>query len=215
MSPDQVFVVTNTTQSVEGDGVLNFGRFQATFTSLWNGPGMSGGRYLTTDPATGVSGSIDFQNITGLIGSTYGDYLVANAQIASISGEGGDDTVTGQSLDAPIAYRLRGGEGADSIAGADLADNVNGNQGDDRIRGGDGGDTLLGGQGADLVQGDEGADLLNGNRAGDTVDGGAGADTVRGGQGEDAVLGGTGDDILYGDLGSDTLPAAPGPTSFT
>lgn len=198
----------------EGVGALDFGAFQATFRSLWDAPGSSGGSDQVTDLTPGATRPLNFRNVEGLVGSLSGDLLVANAQVSSLLGGPGDDTIEGQAQDAPVSYFMRGGDGADSLAGADLADDINGNQGDDTLSGGGGDDWLLGGQGDDVAGGAAGADLINGNRGADRLDGGEGADTVRGGQADDVVAGGSGDDQLYGDAGSDTFEGGAGADVF-
>lgn len=210
-NPVEFHVVTQTMSSIdggEGVDVLDFGRFAATFLSLWSHfiePQGAGGTYQLTDPATDTTWSLAFQNVEGVIGSPHADHLVANAQIATLLGGAGDDTLEGNPMSSPIGHLIRGGEGADSMTGGDLADDVQGELGNDTITSWGGEDTLLGGQGADEVHGGDGGDLLNGNSGEDTVDGGLGADTVRGGQGADFFYGAPGADQLYGDLGDDTL----------
>ena len=213
---DGIYVVTAGTLSIDGgDGVdtLDFGTFEATWTFGWNRMDSSGSTYDFVDPATGMGGSVDATNVEAIVGSPHADYLVGNAQVTSLSGGAGNDTLEAAMDSAHPSY-FRGGEGDDSIAGGDTFDNINGNQGADTIHGWESIDWVLGGQGNDVLYGDDGNDVVNGNLGDDTVDGGAGDDVVRGGQGDDSITGGAGNDWISGDRGADTIAGGEGADVF-
>ena len=161
-------------------------------------------------------------------GDTYAD-------IASLSGSPGADTLTGNAA----ANTLAGGGGADLLIGAGGADNLVGNTAatpgdgavdaasyaDGRAAGvivdlaagtntdGDtfaGIDRLLGSPFDDELTGGPGPDDFDGGGGADTLLGAAGADTLRGGPSNDLVSGGAGTDNLFGDDGSDDLRAVDG-----
>jgi beta-glucanase (GH16 family) len=128
----------------------------------------------------------------------------------SISGGGGNDTLTGT---AGHDY-LHGGSGNDQIYGGDAWDDTHGNTGDDTVQSGAGDDWSVGGQGNDMVFGEDGNDLVYGQLGSDTLDGGAGDDGMAGGQANDVLRGGPGNDFLQGDRGDDTLSGGAGADIF-
>ncbi|MFL9841816.1 hypothetical protein ABS767_12640 [Sphingomonas sp. ST-64] len=127
------------------------------------------------------SGSFDLTGnrlVSGSIGFSDGNDTVTlagntNAELVSLRGRGGDDT-------------LVGGQGADALIGDEGNDRLEGRDGDDGLEGGAGNDTLLGGAGNDNIWDGEGVDRVEGGagddtlhityQAGDIVDGGAGND---------------------------------------
>ncbi len=80
----------------------------------------------------------------------------------------------------------------------------NGNPLANRITGGDGNDTLRGYDGDDMVRGQQGDDALYGGPGNDELRGNNGADTLNGGLGNDLLIGGFGADTLSGNDGTDT-----------
>jgi serralysin len=199
--------------ATQGFTTLDFGSLQATWRSLWNTSAGSGETYDVVDITSGEHSVIQLQNVQSLVGSPAADYLVANAQITSLFGGDGDDTLAA-AMDSPNPSYLRGGAGDDSIAGGETFDDINGNQGDDTAHGWEANDWVVGGQGNDLLFGDQGDDLVLGNLGDDTLDGGVGNDVLRGGQGDDVLTGGPGDDWLSGDRGADTMTGGPGADTF-
>ncbi|NJL23665.1 MAG: hypothetical protein HC895_27325 [Leptolyngbyaceae cyanobacterium SM1_3_5] len=61
-----------------------------------------------------------------------------------------------------IAVNISGEGGDDILSGAALADTIAGGAGNDQIVGNLGGDTLTGGAGADTIDGNAGADTIDG-----------------------------------------------------
>jgi Ca2+-binding RTX toxin-like protein len=93
---------------------------------------------------------------------------VSMAQVSTIDGGKGDDTIVGTT-------------GADVINGGNGNDNLNGGVGDDSITGGNGNDFVVGGLGHDTAALDNGDDTFR-------WDPGEGSDDVNGGNGNDALL---------------------------
>ncbi|MFT5433262.1 MAG: Ca2+-binding RTX toxin-like protein [Myxococcota bacterium] len=145
------------------------------------------------------------------------------ADVESIVGGDGDDTLTGSANDDT----LDGGPGDDTIVGGD---------GDDTLKGGDGDDILTAGadtDGADIFNGGAGTDTAtyaargvgedltitigsgaNDGESGELDDiqstveniiGGAGDDTISGSSADNTITGGDGDDTLDGGAGDDTF----------
>ena len=148
----------------------------------------------------------DFHFQVTIDGNTPDTFLVP-ANLLTINGADGDDTITFQGLDSEFSARIvvNGQDGNDlvsALSGFDWGYEANGNIGDDSLLGGDGDDTLKGGAGADMLLGEVGDDQL---------DGGDGADHLTGGPGEDLLEGGAGDgDTLLADSGNDTLDGGAG-----
>ncbi|GLK90811.1 calcium-binding protein [Pseudomonas turukhanskensis] len=78
---------------------------------------------------------------------------------------GGDDTITGSSLDSNY---LEGGAGNDRITGNAGSDELYGDEGDDQLFGLAGDDTLYGGDGNDVLDGGAGSNWLIGGAGDDT-----------------------------------------------
>ncbi|WP_310446220.1 calcium-binding protein [Thiobacillus sp.] len=121
-----------------------------------------------------------------LSGEDGDDTLTGGAGSGSYSGGLGNDTITGGAgynyLWGDDAYGATTG-GNDLILGGASIDNVWGGYGNDTLYGNDGNDTLLGQQGDDQVYGGTGNDILNGGTGIDTLVGGIGNDTYRLGRG--------------------------------
>ena len=129
--------------------------------------------------------------ITGtglLIGSNDADTITINGAASStVSGLGGDDSITrsvanttspdsidggdgNDTINMSIASSTKGativgGAGNDVIAGSVVADNIDGGAGDDLIIGFNGADTVNGGAGIDTIQASDGADITALNTA--------------------------------------------------
>jgi Ca2+-binding RTX toxin-like protein len=149
---------------------------------------------------------------------------LGSIEIVSVSGAGGNDTISareGNALGGDLSFgvTLDGGAGNDALTGGDGNDVVGGGSGTDTLRGSKGADRLMGGDGDDLVSGGGGKDRLSGGAAGDRLkgggegdkmDGGDGNDTMSGGGGPDAVNGGDRNDRLEGGAGDDDVKGEPG-----
>ena len=79
-------------------------------------------------------------------------------------------------LDLPVPIAILGGSGADVLRTGPVADRLEGGDGNDTLAGGAGGDVLVGGPGRDRLEGGDGDDLLVGGRDDRIIDGGAGND---------------------------------------
>jgi Ca2+-binding RTX toxin-like protein len=160
----------------------------------------------------------------GLIGSTFNDILLGNADGNVLQGDTGNDTISGRDGGDIVQGglgndSLHGDAGGDIVQGGDGDDSVYGDDGDDIVQGDAGNDNLFGGAGNDIAQGfdgddnvfgDDGADIVTGDAGNDNVLGGAGNDIVEGGDGSDVLQGGAGDDQLEGDAGNDFLDGGDG-----
>jgi Ca2+-binding RTX toxin-like protein len=169
-----------------------------------------GGVVVVAPPTTGGGGGGGGGVSTTTVATDSDDHLTALPTQTEIHAGGGNDTVSGTSMDD----YLRGDDGDDSITGGAVFDDINGNQGNDTIAGNNGDDWVVGGKGNDSQTGNDGNDIVWGNLGSDTLDGGDGADQVRGGQGDDSVSGGAGDDFISGDRGNDTEVGGGGADIF-
>ena len=89
----------------------------------------------------------------------------------SVSGDAGDDALTGRGGSANAKNDLlRGGSGDDTLRGLGDRDTIIGAGGNDRI---------FGGKGRDFLRGNAGADRINGGKGRDQADGGPGRDRFR------------------------------------
>lgn len=150
--------------------------------------------------------------------------------IEQVTGGGGADTLTGNSL----ANLLQGAAGNDRLAGLEGADTLMGGAGIDRLDGGTGNDTIYADGGNDVILGGDGSDwlFLTGSTAQrldlrlataqatgvatlsvtgiEHAGGGTGADMLIGAANGNALSGGAGDDKLYGHAGNDVLNGGAG-----
>jgi Ca2+-binding RTX toxin-like protein len=85
----------------------------------------------------------------------------------SISGEGGDDTITATNF---ATHTFDGGAGNDVLNGGSVADNLIGGADNDTISGGDGNDTIVGGAGVDSLTGGGGSDRFVIKNASEGID---------------------------------------------
>ena len=155
-------------------------------------------------------------------GNTLDNTLIAGAGDNLLDGGAGNDTVSYEDADGPVAVALvaaaqaTGGSGTDALvsienlAGSAYNDQLAGDGGDNQMWGQAGDDLLFGVGGADRLWGGDGRDLLFGDAGDDQIDGGAGDDVAYGGDGSDLLLGGDGDDVLSGDAGNDSLDGGAG-----
>jgi Ca2+-binding RTX toxin-like protein len=108
----------------------------------------------------GVPAANPFVNVEGVIGTDFGDTLVADALAGSL---------------------LVGGAGDDLLQGGAGSDTLDGGEGNDTLRGDAGSDVLRGGAGVDTLLGEDGDDRILVDALGETdalVDGGAGFDLI-------------------------------------
>lgn len=180
-----------------------------------------------------VQGSINLSGDWTIVGTDFGDVLLAGGAAVTFHGDGGDDF-------------LEGGVGADTILGGVGDDEILGEgrglteRRGDELRGGAGNDRIVGGLGNDTIYGDAGNDWLFASAeedqgaggpgaGGETILGGDGNDhiqggwrndiktsapdwvqTLKGGQGSDSIYGKDGRDIIHGEEGNDWLLAGSG-----
>ena len=153
--------------------------------------------------------------------------LVSNVERITVSGEGGNDTLTITATNASgvlgvnmgagdgqdilfagpgvgLKIVARAGDGDDQMTGGDADDRLLGEFGQDMLDGGAGDDFLSGGDGDDLIIGGTGDDALDGNSGQDTINGGAGND------GDDVLNGEDSNDVIHGGQGQDILNASDG-----
>lgn len=99
-------------------------------------------------------------------------------QVTLLLGTLGDRLAAGAAYQA--AWRVSGGDGADTLSGASLGDSLHGGAGNDWLLGNNGDDSLNGFIGRDTLNGGFGNDLLgaSGLENGEIYDAGAGADTL-------------------------------------
>jgi Ca2+-binding RTX toxin-like protein len=176
----------------------------------------------------------------GLGTANLGVFTETMLNFESIYAGGGNDTITGTSVD----NSLLGGGGNDTIYGGAGSDSIFGEAGGDTIQGGAGQDYLYGGLGNDTVDyttfnGGGNYDLATGfaNLTGafietmnsfENIKTGAGNDTIYGvagdpnnynqrsgnnisaGGGNDTIYGSIGDDIIYGGAGDDFILGSAG-----
>ena len=175
----------------------------------------------TIDVADGSAHSIlieddtiasDYRSRVTIDGSETVTFLVP-ADVLTINGADGDDTITLAGMDAEFTARIvvNGQDGDDTISALPAFDwdfEARGGNGNDSLAGGDGDDTLNGDAGADVLSGGEGDDELNGGDAADHLAGGPGADVLDGGDGDgDTLIADGGDDTLDGGAGIDQVEA--------
>lgn len=182
------------------------------------------------DGTTGADERDDIRSdVENLKGSSANDVLTGSVQPNVLTGNGGDDDLSGGpagdcTLDKDV---LTGGAGNDVFqmgAAPNCGDNADGGLGADvatyALRSGavsvtldgaanDGaseGDTVR--TNIEVVLGGQGADTLLGGNNPDRLHGGPGNDVLRGGAGNDTLTGGTGDDSLFGEAGDDFFDEA-------
>ncbi|MBO9559939.1 MAG: hypothetical protein J7515_15335 [Caulobacter sp.] len=161
-------------------------------------------------------------SIEGVVGSAFGDLLVAAAGGSLLYGQNGDDSLIARSG----SNSLYGGAGGDHLYSGTGADLMDGGDGFDLARY----DTAASGVIVDLsrqggfggeangdvyvsiegVVGSGFADNLSGDASGNVLYGLAGDDILYGLGGDDQLFGGDGNDFLYGGLGGDLLDGGNG-----
>ncbi|HEX4734664.1 MAG TPA: hypothetical protein VH247_09645 [Thermoleophilaceae bacterium] len=184
--------------------------------------GRAGGRALTlrTDGSCTVSrasGSCPAPGVTSIVVSTgdQNDRITQSSPIASrLIGGLGNDTITG----GPGDDVLSGGGGSDSLSGKDGRDTADysdrsapvsvslNGTADD----GEAGENDNVASDVEVLVGGSGDDQLAGNDGDNALLGNAGNDILGGGGGNDQLDGGAGDDALAGGTGSDTLTGGDG-----
>ncbi|MFO1081750.1 MAG: calcium-binding protein [Reyranellaceae bacterium] len=117
-----------------------------------------------------VAGGVSVVGLAATIGVLNAD---ATLDRVTVSGQGGDDTITaGNGLAALVRLTLDGGSGNDTLVGGDGADTLLGGEGNDRVTGGRSNDTALLGGGDDTF-------VWNPGDGNDTVDGDGGQDSFQ------------------------------------
>lgn len=125
---------------------------------------VEGGLYTHNRSLAEFNSKFDFDSTLA------GDQTLASSAALTIHGGGGDDTITGPTVDSgPLT--------------------VFGDDGDDILTGGRNGDTLHGGADDDRIIGFRGQDTMNGDAGNDTLiwNNGDGTDTMNGGGGNDEI----------------------------
>jgi Ca2+-binding RTX toxin-like protein len=214
----------------DGDDVLTGGTGNDNFYGGAGADTITGGDGFDTADYSGVSGpvTIDLAAGTGtsaeaegdtlsaierVIGSSFGDVLIAEAIGSDLYGAGGDDTLTGGIGDDLLV----GGTGADTITGGDGFDTVDYSGAVDRmlVDLSDGtasdGDTLAG---IERVFGSALDDVLIAGVADADLYGGAGDDLLITGDGADILDGGAGDDDIYFDAADAALGLISGGSGY-
>jgi hypothetical protein len=125
----------------------------------------------------------------------------------TVVGGGGNDTIDCGGVTP--AKTITGNGGNDTITGTDLNDTITGGVGNDTITGGVGDDNIDGGLGIDKISGSAGYDTLIGS----SNDGSQ--DTVDGGDGIDTCQGPAPDPDIHASCENTTLPPVTGPGSGT
>jgi hypothetical protein len=146
---------------------------------------------LSAIPSAAGSDATDIGAVEIQVGACQG------ANVPSIDGTAGDDTLTGT-------------DGADAIFGLAGNDTSDGGAANDCVSGDEGNDSVKGGAGKDQVSGGAGKDRASGNGGKDRVKGQAGKDNLKGGGGKDRLSGQGGKDTLKGGGGKDRLKGGPG-----
>ena len=154
--------------------------------------------------------------------------------MATLSGGGGNDSITGDPNFPNEADSLSGLGGNDTLVGLGGNDTLLGGDGDDSLIGGTGADVLNGGAGTDTASyvtaggsvvvnlvtggtvgdasGDSYVSIENviGSNSNDTLTGNTGNNVLSGGGGNDSLVGGDGNDTLIGGVGADRLIGGAG-----
>jgi len=169
---------------------------------------------VVVDLASGIAsgyGTVTFNSIENVIGSSAGDKIVGDADANVLEGRGGNDV-------------LIGGGGSDVLKGGAGSDRLVGSSGNDRLLGGKGADwadftDATQGVTADLAAGTatgvgsdtmKGIEHILGSGFGDTLRGNGKANVLKGRGGDDVLRGGDGRDTLYGNAGNDAMNGGAG-----
>ncbi|MCU0826986.1 MAG: Hint domain-containing protein [Tabrizicola sp.] len=174
----------------------------------------------TANPQAGGDGDTDtLVSIENIIGSSFADTIIGDAENNIFDGRDGTDTLSGGAGNDTLiggagADSLSGGTGNDSLVGGAGIDSLLAGDGNDFLDGGTEGDILSGGAGNDSAVGGDGADSLDGGTGNDSLVGDAGADTLLGGFGVDSLFGGSDADRLFGGADSDRLDGGGGVDSL-
>jgi Ca2+-binding RTX toxin-like protein len=177
-----------------------------------------------------MTGTNQGTNAELIVGTDGGEMIIGNGgQTDWLFGNGGNDTIDGNSLADEHAW-MYGGSGNDTLLGGAGDDNLRGDAGDDTLNGGDGFDRVdywnasagvnvslaLQGTGQ-FVNGEQGIDTLvgiedvRGSAHFDRLTGDDNSNILEGLDGTDHIIGGGGDDWIYGDDGDDKDPDFGGP----
>ena len=214
-----------TTTLVGGRGADTLiGLGASTIAAYWNSTGSVRVNLGNPERNTGEARGDTFDNIYGLSGSRFNDYLYGDKRDNLLEGGAGNDTLVGNAGND----RLDGGRGADQMFGGRGFDtagyrgatsgvivdlqNAAQNRGEARgdrltsiegIEGSNFNDTLRGDKQDNQLRGAAGADKLYGRAGKDSIFGELGSDRLYGGGGDDVLIGGVGADRLFGGAGFD------------
>jgi Ca2+-binding RTX toxin-like protein len=205
---------------------LDYGARTAGVTAIADGA-TSSGAGASMQGASATEGDTIAADIEDLAGGSGDDYLVGNGAPNRLTGNAGNDWLSGGpagdcSVDVDV---LDGGAGDDRFlqgASADCADSMLGGVGVDRAdyqqrtgnvlitlegtpNDGESGEADNVKTDVEQVLGGGGDDVITGSSNGDELHGGPGADVLTGGAGNDVLIGDGGNDVLNGDAGSDTF----------
>jgi len=148
-------------------------------------------------------------------GTTICSATAASVTQLTLTGDAGDDTVSGDG--SPIAVTIRGGAGRDLLIGSgnNAADDIDGGADEDTLRGGLGDDTLEGGtSGPDWVDyTDKGTTAVTVNLSAVPKTGGTSGETdhlnnithILGGNGNDTLTGDGNPNKIFGSDGADSI----------
>lgn len=146
---------------------------------------------VTGDASGGDAGDDELDDISGIIGSPFPDFIWATDGNNYVDGAAGIDTLSYEHAGAGVTVNLglknpqtTGGSGIDTILNFE------------RLIGSSHNDTLTGGKLAGFIDGGGGDDVIVGGKANDELHGGAGNDRLDGGKGNDQLFGEGDNDTL-------------------
>lgn len=207
-----------------GTDKVDYGTRTAAIAAVADGV-TSSGSGAAMQGAAATEGDVIAADVEDLVGGSGDDYLVGNDLPNRLTGNAGNDWLSGGpggdcsvDLDA-----LDGGAGDDRFlqgAAADCADVMTGGAGTDRVdyqqrstaltltsegagNDGEAGEADNVKPDIEVVLGGSGDDTITGSGVADELHGGPGNDVLSGGAGNDVLIGDSGNDVLNGDAGND------------
>jgi Ca2+-binding RTX toxin-like protein len=173
-----------------GVDTLNGGGGFDTASFLYASKGVTVDLGNAGNQVTGENGSaaVRLISIEKLIGSSYGDTIIGDANANQLEGGLGNDTLIGLAGND----LLNGGDGIDTVSYIAATASVNVNLATGAVAGGADNDILTS---IENVIGSNFADRLEGSAVDNILDGGLGDDTLIGTNGNDALIGGAGNDL--------------------
>lgn len=115
--------------------------------NLFNGTAITGGELNSSYFYVGGALEDTISNVENVIGSSFGDRIIAGSTSSALTGGDGDDFLFALSGNDSLS----GGSGNDSLSSGRSNDTLDGGAGDDTLLGGTGLDTIIGGTGVDTV----------------------------------------------------------------